>query len=271
VVALPATAAGRSADTAALQVALRALHLYAGDVDGVAGPGTRAAVSRFQARRGLAVDGIAGPATRRALGRRGRPAFGSRVLHAGQRGWDVAALQFLLAVQGFPSGNFDGGFGGHVDAAVRHFQRSHGLFADGVVGRATLAALRGPAPHPPIRLAWPLRFPRIGDRYGPRGARFHAGVDLPADTGTTVRAAGAGRVVFAGSLPGWGNLVVIAHPLHERTRYAHLSAFEVRRGAWVTTGTPIGRVGATGDATGPHLHFEVVVDNANVNPLLALP
>jgi murein DD-endopeptidase MepM/ murein hydrolase activator NlpD len=140
-----------------------------------------------------------------------------------------------------------------------------------MVGPATFAALRRPPPHPPVALAWPLRFPRLGDRYGPRGARFHSGVDLPAPSGTTVRAAGSGRVVFAGWLSGWGNLVVIAHPLHERTRYAHLSAFLVRRGARVVTGTPIGHVGATGDATGPHLHFEVVVRNANVNPLLALP
>ena len=94
-----AAAAGRP-DVAALQVALRGAGTYGGSIDGVAGPGTRAAVSRFQARNGLPADGAAGPATRAALGRRGRPALGSRTMHSGQSGWDVAALQFSL---GHPS------------------------------------------------------------------------------------------------------------------------------------------------------------------------
>src|SRR5215217_5970005 len=85
-VAAPAAASG-SADVAALQVALRAERLYGGTVDGIGGPATRLAVRRFQARRGLAADGVVGPRTRRALGRRGRPALGSRLLTAGARGW----------------------------------------------------------------------------------------------------------------------------------------------------------------------------------------
>ncbi len=78
-----ATAQARvSADVAALQVALRAKGLYGGDVDGVRGPLTRAAVRRLQARARIAVDGVAGPRTRRALGRRGRPRLGSRAIVA---------------------------------------------------------------------------------------------------------------------------------------------------------------------------------------------
>src|SRR5262245_7272158 len=84
----------------ALQIALRARGLYAGTVDGVRGPLTREGVRRFQARRGLVVDGIVGPQTRAALGWRGRPRLGRRVMSAGDRGWDVAALQFLLARRG---------------------------------------------------------------------------------------------------------------------------------------------------------------------------
>ena len=98
------------------------MHVYDGGVDGVAGPATRAAVRRVQARRGLAVDGVAGPRTRRALGRRGRPRLGSRPLALRARGWDVAALQFLLARHGFPSGAVDGGLGPRSDAALRRFQ-----------------------------------------------------------------------------------------------------------------------------------------------------
>src|SRR5439155_5874930 len=70
----PAAAAARgSANVAALQVALKAIHRYGGGIDGVAGPGTRAAVRSFQRRHRLPADGVAGPRTRRALGRRGRP------------------------------------------------------------------------------------------------------------------------------------------------------------------------------------------------------
>src|SRR5436190_20024371 len=143
--AAPAAAYG-SADVAALQVALRAERLYGGAVDGVGGPATRLAVRRFQARRGLAPDGVAGPRTRRALGRRGRPALGSRPLTAGARGWDVAALQFLLATHGFPLGASDGGLGPRTVAALRRFQAWAGLTPDGVAGRATLAALRRSPP-----------------------------------------------------------------------------------------------------------------------------
>ena len=146
-----------SANTAALQVALRAKGLYGGSVDGVAGPGTRAAVRALQARRGLAVDGIAGPRTRRALGRRGRPRLGSRALSAPARGWDVAALQFLLARHGFPSGPVDGGLGARTDAALRRFQAWAGLGADGVAGPATLAALRRSPPRSILRFRAPLR------------------------------------------------------------------------------------------------------------------
>src|SRR3954451_10551300 len=86
-----------SPSVAAVQVALRAKGLYSGTVDGFAGPATRTAVRSLQRRAGLAVDGIAGPKTWGALGRRGRPRLGSRLLHSGMSGFDVAQLQFLLA------------------------------------------------------------------------------------------------------------------------------------------------------------------------------
>jgi hypothetical protein len=265
-----ASHAAGNADVAALQVALRAVGTYGGAIDGVSGPGTRAAVSRFQARNGLPADGVAGPLTRRALGRRGRPSFGSRTLRRGHSGWDVAALQFRLAWRGFPSGNFDGGFGGHTDAAVRRFQRSKGLGADGVVGAATLRALRSPVPASPIWLIHPVRS-RIGDRFGPRGNRFHTGIDYPAPSGTPVSAAGRGRVTFAGwDGGGYGNLVVVAHPLGVRSMYAHLSSIGVGRGQWVVAGSRVGRVGSTGISSGPHLHFELRLGGAAIDPLTAL-
>lgn len=269
-VATPATAGGNP-EIAALQVGLRARGVYPGTVDGVLGPGTQRALRRFQRRAGLVADGVAGPQTRSALGRYGRQApLGGRPLQLGMRGWDVAALQFTLAWHGFPSGNFDGYLGSHTDAALRGFQRWAGVTPDGRAGPATIAALRAPPPRCPVTLSSPLSVP-IGDPFGPRGARFHAGVDFPAPTGTPVAAAGSGEVVFAGaSGSGWGNLVVVAHGAGVRTRYAHLSRIHVRVGQRVSTGSTIGLVGATGEATGPHLHFEVLVRGANVDPSSAL-
>jgi murein DD-endopeptidase MepM/ murein hydrolase activator NlpD len=267
----PPAAASRDAGIAALQVALHARGLYAGTIDGLDGPATANAVKRFQRRAGLRADGIAGPSTRGALGRYGRHLLGSRPLAQGAAGWDVAALQFMLAWHGFPCSTFDGGFGLHTDSALRRFQRWAGIRADGVAGPATIAALRRPPPRSPLRLAWPVRAP-LGDGFGPRGTRFHAGIDLSAPQGATVRAAAAGRVVFAGfASGGWGRLVVVADAAGVTTRYAHLADIAVRPGRLVAVGTPLGTVGATGNATGPHLHFEVRVRGAAVDPQPALP
>jgi murein DD-endopeptidase MepM/ murein hydrolase activator NlpD len=268
VLASPATA--RSKNVAALQVALQARGLYAGTIDGVHGPATTAAVRRFQRRAHIAVDGVAGPRTRRALGRYARHRFGSRLLHSGASGWDVAALQFALAVRGFPSGTFDGGFGPRTDAALRRFQRWAHLGADGVAGPATYRALRRPAPRSPIAVRRPVRAP-VGDRFGPRGNAFHTGLDFTASYGAPVFAAASGRVAFAGwDSGGYGYLVKLRHGNGVRTWYAHLSRVRVHRGQAVRAGARIGDVGASGDATGPHLHFEIRVRGAAVNPLPAL-
>ena len=169
-VATPAQAAG-SSRIAAVQVALQARGLYWGTIDGYYGPGTQQAVVRFQRRRGLIADGIAGRRTRRSLGRYGRPLLGKRVLVQGRVGFDVSQLQFLLAWHGFPSGSFDGGFGGRTDHALRRFQRWARLGADGVAGPATFRALRTPPPRSPLRFVLPLQT-GIGDRFGPRGSQL---------------------------------------------------------------------------------------------------
>jgi hypothetical protein len=254
---------------AALQVGLRAHGLYAGAVDGVEGPETLAGLRAFQRRKGLAVDGVLGPRTRRALGRLGRHFLGSRPLRAGAVGWDVAELQFALESHGFPLGHVDGGFGAHTDAALRGFQAFAGLVVDGVAGPATLHALRRPPARAPYRLARPIVAP-VGDPYGPRGDGWHPGIDFPAPRGTSVRAAASGTVIEAGWNDGYGKDVVLRHSGGVETRYAHLSRILVRLGAFVAVGQRVGRVGATGFATGPHLHFEVIVGGARVNPAPAL-
>lgn len=263
-------ARARTANVAALQVGLHARGLYSGTIDGVMGPGTTWAVRRLQRRAGIAVDGVPGPQTRRALGRYARHRLGSRMLDDGSRGWDVAALQFKLAWHGFPSGYFDGDFGPHTHAALRKFQRRAGLSSDAVAGPATFRALRRGRAHVPFGLLRPVNAP-VGDRFGPRGTRFHPGLDLPAPYGARVRAARAGRVVRAGwNAGGYGYLIVIQHHWHIRTFYAHLSHVSVNRGERVAAGQRIGRVGASGEATGPHLHFEVRCRGAAVDPLPAL-
>jgi peptidoglycan hydrolase-like protein with peptidoglycan-binding domain len=265
-------AAAGDAAVAALQVGLQSRGLYKGPIDGVGGPGTAAAIRRLQQRAKISVDGVVGPQTRRALGRFARHPLGSRPLKVGNTGWDVASLQFRLAEHGFPSGPFDGIFGPHIQAALTRFQEWANLGADGVAGTQTLKALARPVPAVPLPLAWPLTNPVIGDRFGPRGSAWHAGVDFPASAGTPVYSARSGTVVWAGwRAGGWGFLVTVAHGRGERSMYAHLSRIDVRVGVWVGEGVRLGLVGATGDATGPHLHFEVRVRNASVDPLRVLP
>jgi Peptidase family M23 len=95
----------------------------------------------------------------------------------------------------------------------------------------------------------------------------HAGVDFPAAAGTPVFAAQSGRVALAEELFYSGNTVVIDHGYGIYTLYAHLSAIEVKPGASVTAATEIGKVGATGRVTGPHLHWGLTVNQARVNAL----
>lgn len=268
-VAGEAAAAG-SANVAALQAALHRKGLYKDTIDGLAGPRTKAAVRALQRRAGLPVDGVVGRRTRRALGPLGRPTLGRRVLAFGAVGWDVAALQFSLAWHGFPSGPFDGALGPRTDWALRRFQQWAGLGVDGRAGSQTLAALRSAPPASPVTVAWPLVAP-LTSPFGPRGARFHAGIDLAADTGSSVAASAAGRVAFADWNNGWGKLVTIAHGNGVRTMYAHLSRIDVGVGQRVAAGAQVGLVGTTGVSTGPHLHFEVRVRGAAVDPLTALP
>jgi murein DD-endopeptidase MepM/ murein hydrolase activator NlpD len=270
-VTLTPQASAMDPGVAALQVGLHARGLYSGPIDGITGPATQKAIRKLQTRARITVDGVVGPKTRRALGRFARHRLGQRQLRIGNAGWDVASLQFQLAEHGFPSASFDGIFGPHIDAALRRFQEFAGLKADGVAGPATLAALRRPPPAVPLPLAWPLTVPVLGDRFGPRGERWHTGIDLPAPLGTPVYSARSGEVVWAAWRDGYGFMVTVAHGHGERSMYAHLSRLDVRVGVWIGQGVRVGLVGATGDATGPHLHFEVRVRGAAVDPLRALP
>ena len=97
-------------------------------------------------------------------------------------------------------------------------------------------------------------------------AKFHKGVDFRAAEGSDVQSAGAGRVTFAGSLPGYGTTVVVEHANGLSTRYAHLSELLVKAGEQVDDRQAIGRAGQSGKATAAHLHFEVLEDGIPVDP-----
>jgi murein DD-endopeptidase MepM/ murein hydrolase activator NlpD len=124
----------------------------------------------------------------------------------------------------------------------------------------------------------PLSFRRISSNFGRRKHpilgtwRAHQGMDYAADAGTPVRTIGDGVVIFAGQKGGYGNAVEVRHPNGFVTRYGHLRAFAsgIRSGARVTIGNTIGYVGMTGLATGPHLHFEVLVNGVQRDPRGAL-
>jgi murein DD-endopeptidase MepM/ murein hydrolase activator NlpD len=122
-------------------------------------------------------------------------------------------------------------------------------------------------------LASPLEFSRVTSGFAMRihpifqTRRAHLGVDYGAPTGTAVRVVGDGVVDFAGRQNGYGNVVEVRHANNRSTLYAHLSRIDVRKGQRVEQGQRIGAVGATGWATGPHLHYEFRVAGQHQDPL----
>ncbi|MDF1527299.1 MAG: LysM peptidoglycan-binding domain-containing M23 family metallopeptidase [bacterium] len=108
-----------------------------------------------------------------------------------------------------------------------------------------------------ITLIWPLHGRKTSD-FGPRGKDVHKGIDLAAPRGTLVLASASGRVAYSGNgMRGYGKVVVLKHANDLSTVYAHNSVLQVRMGDNVIKGQTIAKVGSTGRATGPHLHFEI--------------
>lgn len=124
-------------------------------------------------------------------------------------------------------------------------------------------------------LRTPLDVVRVTSGYGMRKhpilgySKMHKGVDFAAATGTPILASGSGVVEFAGKKGGYGNFIKIRHGGQYQTAYAHLSRFAkgISKGDKVKQGQVIGYVGSTGNSTGPHLHYEVIVAGKNMNPM----
>jgi len=125
------------------------------------------------------------------------------------------------------------------------------------------------APESLILSGWPVErsLVVVTREFGaPRGGSSHQGIDLAAPAGTAVHATADGRVVVAGREKRYGRMVLVDHGGGILTRYAHLKRIDVARGDRVRRGDRIGRVGASGNASGPHLHYEVIRNGAPVNP-----
>ncbi len=110
---------------------------------------------------------------------------------------------------------------------------------------------------------------RFGSRSNPftgRGAEGHSGLDIKGKTGDFVRSTAKGRVVFAGTQGGYGNVVRVRHGNGYETLFAHLSKINVKVGQSLKAGDVLGLVGSTGRSTGPHLHYEVIHKGERLNP-----
>jgi len=113
---------------------------------------------------------------------------------------------------------------------------------------------------------WPVNGPVVSP-FGMRWGRMHEGIDIAVPYGTPIHAAASGRVVYAGWMAGYGNLIAIDHGRGLSTAYAHQSSIAAGLGQTVSQGQTIGYVGCTGHCFGPHLHFEVRVNGSPVDPL----
>jgi murein DD-endopeptidase MepM/ murein hydrolase activator NlpD len=157
------------------------------------------------------------------------------------------------------------------DLALAVLARAGRLSARIDTARAVgLALLAKP---PPARMRWPVEQAGISSLFGLRAdpfdrtRRMHRGVDFSAERGELVEAAAAGWVVRAGPAGGYGLMVEVRHPGDVTTRYGHLSAILCTPGEAIAAGQPVGLIGQTGRATGPHLHFEVWKDGMATDPL----
>jgi lipoprotein NlpD len=122
-----------------------------------------------------------------------------------------------------------------------------------------------------LSFSWPLRG-RLTSGFGRRNGRLHEGIDLAARPGTIIRAAEAGRVIYSGNgLGAYGNVVIVRHNGRYASVYAHNRKNHVRKGHIVDKGDVIAELGKTGNASGPHLHFEIRHDELARDPLQYLP
>ncbi len=123
---------------------------------------------------------------------------------------------------------------------------------------------------PPNAVRWPV-VDRVTSEYGPRWGRMHEGIDVGGALGASIHSAESGRVDYAGWIGGYGNTIIVDHGGGMTTLYGHMDGFAVSAGQTVSIGQVLGYVGNSGFSQGPHLHFEVRIGGAPVNPRKYLP
>ena len=123
------------------------------------------------------------------------------------------------------------------------------------------------------KILWPVKYGKITSKFGNRNhpvlksVKFHRGVDIAVSIGTPVYSGIKGKVTFAGRKGNYGNLVEIEGNNRIKVRYAHLNSIDVVTGQKVSDGEKVAETGNTGMSTGPHLHYEIIIDENPVNPL----
>jgi len=123
------------------------------------------------------------------------------------------------------------------------------------------------------KILWPVKYGKITSKFGNRthpvlkSVKFHRGVDIAVSVGTPVYSGIKGKVTFAGRKGNYGNLVEIERDDGIKVRYAHLNSIDVVTGQKVSDGEKVAETGNTGMSTGPHLHYEIIIDENPVNPL----
>ena len=165
--------------------------------------------------------------------------------------------------------------GGQTDFRAAFSAVGRAVSGQGAVGQAlndAYTAVFGPQQVLGFAYANPLTG-TVTDRFGYRqdpggsGTRFHYGLDIAADEGAVITVFAAGTVTAVGDSAELGNYVTVQHPGGFVTLYAHCSRINASSGQQVRPGDPIAEVGHTGNATGPHLHFELMKDGVYVNPI----
>jgi murein DD-endopeptidase MepM/ murein hydrolase activator NlpD len=157
------------------------------------------------------------------------------------------------------------GYRSEVAALARDEARIKSIISS----RSSYGTISGPSGR--HGFAWPTISHHINSYYGPRWGGFHTGIDIQCPEGGPIAASKAGKVIAAEWGGGYGEMTIIDHGGGYSTLYAHQSRIYVHQGQYVSQHQRIGACGATGNATGPHLHFEIRINGQHVNPLPYLP